>query len=498
MSKSIHCVGGFLLALTAFQAGAQPADDADKATGSINPYVYMSDGAKNKLYIETHFWRNDPAYDARVLKRMSDVMTELEKLGFKRNNDAGTGWEKPENLVRCPDQPGVDCQALAWQDRDGGGMRGNGYLRCRGPPIGGSETRAAGDGRLRQAVQARQGQARAVNRRLAERGDDGTSCVRPVLCALPIARVRAGSRATTGSGPTCNNASARPKLFRRVRCADRSSFIELFRPVAVSVTMRNTGTATWFRSDGDVFLATQGPQDNYFWCIQDNPHGMYRGNRVLLPYDVPPGEDVTFDFVEPLTCGFAATAPFRFRMLSQMHGTFGEASPDAEVHVSTAAEFTSRGTTDAAPASAEHWRHGYLPEHHQYDMAALRWLRAGVGGADGEYEVGHVIGRARQGSCARRPREVQLRHRSSRRSGDLQFPVANELGRECAIGQPRPRRRRSGCRAGPPELPGSLVGKSRRQGIRLGHQRRPSGRRALRDVVHLRRERQRAMAFDDG
>jgi len=46
------------------------------------------------------------------------------------------------------------------------------------------------------------------------------------------------------------------------------SFIELFTETSVSVTMRNTGTATWVQSEGDVFLATQRPQDNFFWCIQ--------------------------------------------------------------------------------------------------------------------------------------------------------------------------------------------------------------------------------------
>src|SRR6476646_9877197 len=39
------------------------------------------------------------------------------------------------------------------------------------------------------------------------------------------------------------------------------SLIEVFTPASVSVTMRNTGTATWIASEGDVFLATQRPQD---------------------------------------------------------------------------------------------------------------------------------------------------------------------------------------------------------------------------------------------
>ena len=65
-----------------------------------------------------------------------------------------------------------------------------------------------------------------------------------------------------------------------------------------------------------------GLQDNYYGCIQDNPHGMFSGNRVLLPHDVAPGAEVTFSFViKPLSCGFTAAAPFRFRILSQTHGT---------------------------------------------------------------------------------------------------------------------------------------------------------------------------------
>ncbi len=131
-------------------------------------------------------------------------------------------------------------------------------------------------------------------------------------------------------------------------------FIELFGLTAVSITMRNTGTATWLAAEGDVFLAAQEPQDNYYWCVQDNPHGMYGGNRVLLPHDVAPGETVSFDFVvKPLSCGFSAQPPFRFRMLSQLFGTFGEETPDPRVYVSTAAEFVAQQAPDIAPAGAK-------------------------------------------------------------------------------------------------------------------------------------------------
>jgi hypothetical protein len=132
------------------------------------------------------------------------------------------------------------------------------------------------------------------------------------------------------------------------------SFIELQTPTSVSVTMQNTGTATWYEAEGDVFLATQEPQDNYYWCIQDNAYGSHTGNRVRLPYDVAPNQQVSFKFVvEPLGCRFAATAPLRFRMLSQLHGTFGEETPDPNVTVSTATEFVSQQVPATVPAGAK-------------------------------------------------------------------------------------------------------------------------------------------------
>lgn len=131
------------------------------------------------------------------------------------------------------------------------------------------------------------------------------------------------------------------------------SFIALLAPASVSVTMQNTGTATWYQADGDVFLATQEPQDNYYWCIQGNPYGSHSGNRVLLPNDVAPNQLVTFNFtVKPLGCVFSAPSPLRFRMLSQLHGTFGEETPDPKVSVSTASEFVGQQVPAIVPAGA--------------------------------------------------------------------------------------------------------------------------------------------------
>jgi hypothetical protein len=92
MSKSFRYLGGVLLALAVSTASAQPSESPDEQSKLVNPYVYMRDSAGNKVFVQTTFWRNDPAYDARVLKRLSDVMSALEKVGYKRS---------VEKVVRC-------------------------------------------------------------------------------------------------------------------------------------------------------------------------------------------------------------------------------------------------------------------------------------------------------------------------------------------------------------------------------------------------------------
>ena len=137
MSKSILFVGSVLLALAVGPVRAQPADDAERAKGPINPYVYMRDGAGNKLYIETQFWRNDPAYDARTLKRLSDVMTGLEKVGFKQNADAANGWDKQESVVRC--RINMESTAKRWRGKSGT------IVSCEGTGISDAEVRPSED-----------------------------------------------------------------------------------------------------------------------------------------------------------------------------------------------------------------------------------------------------------------------------------------------------------------------------------------------------------------
>ena len=138
MSKPNMIVGAIVLALAAATATAQPAENAEGAKGSINPYVYMRDGAGNKLYIETQFWRNSPEYDARALKRLSDVMAGLEKLGFKENPAAATGWDKAENnIVRC--RINMESTAKRWRGKSGT------IVACENTGISDAEVRPSED-----------------------------------------------------------------------------------------------------------------------------------------------------------------------------------------------------------------------------------------------------------------------------------------------------------------------------------------------------------------
>jgi hypothetical protein len=111
-------------------------------------------------------------------------------------------------------------------------------------------------------------------------------------------------------------------------------FFEIGFPTPIQITMANNGSQKW--TVGNFFLATENPQDNKYWCIQNTG----AENRVPLPYDVPPGSNVTFAFtVLPGTCGAPASSPLTLKMLSPTVGTFGEQSPDNHVIVGYGATF---------------------------------------------------------------------------------------------------------------------------------------------------------------
>ena len=101
MPKAMHYAVFASCALVATAAWAQPMDTPDQAARKLNPYVYMRDAAGDKVFLESQFWRNDPAYDQKALTRLSEVMSALEKRGFKGDPNAAQGWDKPEKVVRC-------------------------------------------------------------------------------------------------------------------------------------------------------------------------------------------------------------------------------------------------------------------------------------------------------------------------------------------------------------------------------------------------------------
>jgi hypothetical protein len=54
------------------------------------------------VLLATQFWRNDPRYDDRAFHRFLDVMTGLEKRGFRKSDQATIeNWDKPAPFARC-------------------------------------------------------------------------------------------------------------------------------------------------------------------------------------------------------------------------------------------------------------------------------------------------------------------------------------------------------------------------------------------------------------
>jgi hypothetical protein len=89
----------------------------------------------------------------------------------------------------------------------------------------------------------------------------------------------------------------------------------------VTVTMRNTGETTW-SSAGNYFLGSQNPQDN----------NNFQRSRVPMPYPVPPGAQVTFNFTvtSPSTAGIF---PLQFAMVQEWVEWFGAFTPTVNVEV---------------------------------------------------------------------------------------------------------------------------------------------------------------------
>jgi hypothetical protein len=93
--------------------------------------------------------------------------------------------------------------------------------------------------------------------------------------------------------------------------------------VSTTLTFENIGGTTWTSGGANPFrLGAQNPQDNTTWGT----------NRVELPHDVAPGEQVSFpmQLTAPTTPG---TYHFAWRMVQEGITWFGDTSPDIPVVV---------------------------------------------------------------------------------------------------------------------------------------------------------------------
>ena len=106
------------------------------------------------------------------------------------------------------------------------------------------------------------------------------------------------------------------------------SDLEVGQTYPVSVTLLNSGDNIW-RASESYQLGSQSPENNFIW-------GM---NRVSLPQDVAPGEQVTFNFT--------ITAPsnsgqydFQWKMIQDGVEWFGEATPNVPIRGCLRSEFS--------------------------------------------------------------------------------------------------------------------------------------------------------------
>jgi hypothetical protein len=95
-------IAGLVIAASCTTAVAQPKDDAEQARRALSSYVYLMDSASNRVLVSTKYWRNDPKYDDRAFHRFLDVLTALEKKGFRQDEKAAIdSWAGSKPYARC-------------------------------------------------------------------------------------------------------------------------------------------------------------------------------------------------------------------------------------------------------------------------------------------------------------------------------------------------------------------------------------------------------------
>ncbi len=110
----------------------------------------------------------------------------------------------------------------------------------------------------------------------------------------------------------------------------------------VSLTLRNSGTSTWYPAGRSAHrLGSQHGQDNTTWGL----------NRVLLPHPVAPDQEHTFTFIVTAPSA-SGTHPLQWRMVQDYVEWFGDYTPPVMVQVEgrhNQAQFVSQ----SVPATME-------------------------------------------------------------------------------------------------------------------------------------------------
>jgi hypothetical protein len=110
-------------------------------------------------------------------------------------------------------------------------------------------------------------------------------------------------------------------LFSSFASQSTPSDLEAGQYYPVSITLTNMGNNTWTAAES-YYLGSQSPEDNFTWGL----------NRVALPHDVLPGEQVTFNFfiTAPAEPG---SYDFQWRMVQEGVEWFGDLSPNIPIEV---------------------------------------------------------------------------------------------------------------------------------------------------------------------
>jgi hypothetical protein len=81
-------------------APAQSA--APVADRSMNVYQYYTNSAKDVVLVQSQVTLSNPDADARALRNLREVVSELDKRGFQKSaNAVVSDWDKPDPFVKC-------------------------------------------------------------------------------------------------------------------------------------------------------------------------------------------------------------------------------------------------------------------------------------------------------------------------------------------------------------------------------------------------------------